>query len=69
MDLLDAQWALIEVLLPEPNTDGRRERRPRREIVNAILYVVRAGCPWRHVSADLPPWRGTGTSPGARTLA
>ncbi|MET8361783.1 IS5 family transposase [Micromonospora sp. NPDC005171] len=56
-DLTDAQWALIEALLPEPNTDGRREKHPRREIVNAILYVVRSGCPWRYLPADLPPWQ------------
>nr|WP_239089273.1 IS5 family transposase [Micromonospora gifhornensis] len=56
-DLTDAQWALIESLLPEPNTDGRREKHPRREIVNAILYVVRSGCPWRYLPADLPPWQ------------
>jgi transposase len=40
-------------------TDGRREKHPRREIVNAILYVVRFGCPRRHLPADLPPWRTT----------
>ncbi|MEV4830701.1 IS5 family transposase [Micromonospora sp. NPDC049257] len=56
-DLTDAQWTLIEPLLPEPNTDGRREKHPRREIVNAILYVVRSGCPWRYLPADLPPWQ------------
>ncbi|NGM12571.1 IS5 family transposase [Verrucosispora sp. CWR15] len=56
-DLTDAQWALIEPLLPEPSTDGRREKHPRREIVNAILYVVRSGCPWRYLPADLPPWQ------------
>jgi transposase len=56
-DLTDAQWALIENLLPAPSTDGRREKHPRREIVNAILYVVRSGCPWRYLPADLPPWQ------------
>jgi transposase len=56
-DLTDAQWALIEPLLPEPSTDGRREKHPRRETVNAILYVVRSGCPWRYLPADLPPWQ------------
>ncbi|WP_238162006.1 transposase [Micromonospora endolithica] len=40
-----------------PNTDGRREKHPRREIVNAILYAVRSGCPWRYLPADLPPWQ------------
>jgi len=56
-DLTDAQWALIEPLLPEPSTGGRPEKHPRREIVNAILYVVRSGCPWRYLPADLPPWQ------------
>ncbi|MFI6819150.1 transposase [Nonomuraea sp. NPDC050328] len=32
----------------EPNSGGRPEKHSRREIVNAILYVVRSGCPWRY---------------------
>ncbi|MFI7695464.1 IS5 family transposase [Nonomuraea sp. NPDC049655] len=56
-DLTDAQWELIEPLLPEPNTGGRPEKHPRRKIVNAILYVVRSGCPWRYLPTDLPPWQ------------
>ncbi len=67
-DLTDAQWALIEGLLPEPSMDGRREKHPRREIVNGMLYVVRSGCPWRYLPADLPPWQTcTGTSSGGKT--
>lgn len=27
-----------------------------REIVNGIFYVLRAGCPWRLIPSDLPPW-------------
>ena len=27
-----------------------------REILNGIFYVVRAGCPWRLLPNDLPPW-------------
>jgi len=27
-----------------------------REIINGIFYVMRAGCPWRLVPSDLPPW-------------
>jgi len=43
-DLTDKQWTLLEPLLPPPNTAGRREKHPRRELVNAIFYVVRTGC-------------------------
>src|SRR5918993_1181359 len=56
-DLTDEQWELIEPLLPEPNTGGRPEKHPRREIVNAIVYVVRSGSPWRYLPTDLPPWQ------------
>ncbi|WP_158578965.1 transposase [Spongiactinospora rosea] len=69
-DLTDAQWELIEPLLPGPNTGGRPEKHPRRGIVNAILYVVRSGCPWRCLPTDLPPGRPcTGTSSNGRPPA
>ena len=58
-DLTDEQWALIEGLLPPPRTGrkgGRREKHPRRSIVNAILYLARTGCQWRYLPKDFPPW-------------
>jgi transposase len=55
-DMTDEQWALIEPLLPAPRTGGRPEKHPRRDVVDAILYVVRAGCAWRALPADFPPW-------------
>ncbi len=56
-DVTDKQWLLIEPLLPPPNTDGRPEKHPRREIVNAIFYVLGTGCAWRLLPHDLPPWQ------------
>jgi transposase len=56
-DLSDAQWAVIEPLLPPPSTGGWPETHPRREIVNAILYVLRTGCAWRMLPHDFPPWQ------------
>jgi transposase len=56
-DLSNEQWSLIEPLLPPPSTTGRPEKHPRREIVNAILYVLRTGCAWRMLPRDLPPWQ------------
>jgi transposase len=56
-DLTDAQWALIEPLLPAPRPGGRPEKHPRRDIVDAILYVVRTGCAWRQLPFDFPPWQ------------
>ena len=42
-DLTDAEWAVIEPLLPEPLGQGRPRVWPRREIMNAIFYVLRGG--------------------------
>jgi transposase len=55
-DLTDKQWEFIEPMLPLPKWMGRPEKHPRRVMVDAILYVVRTGCAWRYLPADLPPW-------------
>jgi transposase len=55
-DLTDAQWALVESLLSPAKPGGRPEAHPRRELVNAILYVVRTGCAWRQLPVGFPPW-------------
>jgi transposase len=55
-DLSDGEWAILEPLIPVPLPGGRPPRHERREIVNAILYVLRTGCQWRALPHDLPPW-------------
>ena len=55
-DLSDAEWDRIRPLLPASCPRGRPIEVPRREIVNAILYVLRAGCAWRRLPHDLPRW-------------
>ena len=54
-DLTDAEWAQFEPLVPGPLPGGRPVKYERREIINAILYVLRAGCAWRLMPHDLPP--------------
>lgn len=56
-DVTAAQWRLVEPLLPPPSTDGRPEKHERREIVDAIFYVLRTGCAWRLLPHDFPPWQ------------
>ena len=55
-DLTDAEWRVIAPHLPKPCATGRPRAWPMREIVNGIFYVMRAGCPWRLLPNDLPPW-------------
>jgi putative transposase len=56
-DLSDREWHLIKHLVPEAKPGGRPEAYPKREILNAIFYLLRSGCSWRMLPHDLPPWR------------
>lgn len=56
-DLSDEQWRRLEPWVPAPKPGGRPASYSRREIVNAVLYLVRNGCTWRGLPHDLPPYR------------
>ena len=50
-NLTDAQWAYLQPPLPKPAKRGRPPT-DRRRILDAILYLVKCGCPWRYLPAD-----------------
>ena len=52
-DLTDEQWAVIAPLL----TGLREYKHSKRELVNAVLYVVDSGCKWRQLPHDFPAWQ------------
>ena len=57
MDLKDAQWTILEPLIPKPHTrpDGRgRPWRHAREVLNGILWVLRTGAPWQDIPDRYP---------------
>jgi putative transposase len=56
-DLTDAEWTLLEPFNPAPLPGGRPITWPRREIVNALLYVLRSGCKWELLPHDFPPFK------------
>ena len=56
-DLTDAQWEVLAPLIPEARSGGRPRKATSRELVNAILYFLRAGVAWRLLPHDLPPWQ------------
>ncbi len=56
-DLADEEWGRIAALLPKPAARGRRPGVELREVVNAIRYLARAGCGWRMLPKDFPPWQ------------
>jgi transposase len=55
----DAQWAILEPLLPPPGNvagrGGRPEKHCRRMVLDAIFYVVRGGIAWRQLPVEFPP--------------
>jgi transposase len=60
-DMTDAEWELFEPLLPVPACasagGGHPERYCRREIVDALRYLVDQGCKWRGLPRDFAPWK------------
>ena len=54
-DLTDAEWAILEPFFPPPSSTGRPRKWPMRRIVEAILYLLRGGLPWRMLPPCFPP--------------
>ena len=60
-DVTDEQWPLIEPHLPAARPGGRPRKTDMRDVVDAVLYILRTGCRWRYLPVDFPPkstvWR------------
>jgi transposase len=59
-ELTDVQWTYIESFIPKQKVrpDGKgRPRRPNREIVNGILWVLRTGARWQDLPEKFPPYQ------------
>ena len=60
MDLTEAQWQIVEPLLPKPKMrdDGRgRPWRDPRDVLNGILWILRTGAPWKDLPERYPPYQ------------
>jgi putative transposase len=55
-DMSDAQWGLIEPLIPPGKEGGRPRDVDMRGIINAIVYIVRGGVSWRMLPKEYGPW-------------
>jgi putative transposase len=52
-DLTDSQWEIIKDEFPV----GNKSKYDKRELVNAVLYLVKTGCQWRNLPTDFPKWK------------
>lgn len=53
-DLTDAEWALVEPLIPPAKRGGGKRTVNMREVVNGLMYVLSTGCQWRAIPKDFP---------------
>lgn len=54
-DVTDREWTLIAQHLPEARPGGRPRSVCLRRVVNAVFYLLQAGCQWRMLPRDFPP--------------
>lgn len=55
-DVSDEEWDFCAPYLTLMQEDVPQRDHSLREVFNALRYMVRAGCPWRMMPNDLPPW-------------
>ena len=58
-NLTDPEWMVLEPLIPDATPGGRPRKTNMRLAMNAILYLLRTGCPWRYLPRDGFPPRST----------
>ena len=58
-DLTDTEWERLAPLIPDAKPGGRPRKTEMRTAMNAILYLLRTGCPWRYLPRDGFPPRST----------
>lgn len=56
-DLTDEQWERLEMCLPAAKPGGRPRTVDVRRVMDGLLYLERAGCAWRMLPHDFPPWQ------------
>ncbi len=58
-DLLDEEWEILQPIINElePYTTGRPRTTDLRDILNAIFYLNKTGCPWRYLPQDFPSYK------------
>ena len=55
-DVSDEEWEFVAPYLTLMKEDAPQREYALRELFNALRWFVRAGCPWRMLPNDLPPW-------------
>jgi transposase len=54
-DMTDAERSVLRPCFPAPHRLGRPRKWTLREIIDAVLYILRSGLPWRMLPKGFPP--------------
>src|SRR5271155_3075584 len=54
-DLNDAEWVIVEPMIPPARHGGRNRSVNVREVLNGIFYILWTGCQWKALPKDFPP--------------
>ncbi len=54
-DLTDAEWALVEPLIPPARRGGNKRTANMRTVVDSLMYILGTGCQWAAIPRDLAP--------------
>jgi putative transposase len=55
-DVTDKQWELIKEHFNTGNY-GKSRKHSRRNLINAVFYIMKTGCQWRFLPKGYPPWK------------
>jgi putative transposase len=56
-DLTDKEWEGIKHFFERPDPRGNKGYHNKRDIIDAIFYVIKGGIQWRMLPTDFPPWQ------------
>jgi len=59
--LTNAQWSRVQPLFPSASKKGGRPAKPDRPMVEAMIWILRTGAPWRDLPSAYGPWQSVYT--------
>ena len=58
-DISDELWDMIKDILPGTNGNMGRPAKDTRKFINAVLWIIRTGAPWRDLPPEYGDWKNT----------
>ncbi len=56
-DVSDEEWEFCAPYLTLMREDAPQREHSLRDVFNALRWMIKAGCPWRLMPTNMPPWK------------